>query len=122
MALEGSDTDPWDDVGYDEDGRGQLGAAELAAVRRELETVSCRSIDWCRSMWTPCSVLTHAFQSGFREGVDDGKEETVQEGFNAGFADAAVASTAVGKLDGALRCVLRRFGSHPALLTPPLRC
>jgi flagellar biosynthesis/type III secretory pathway protein FliH len=46
---------------------------------------------------------------GFREALDEGKEETLQQGFDAGFKNGAAEGRAAGKLFGAIRCIRRRF-------------
>jgi hypothetical protein len=50
---------------------------------------------------------------GFREALDDGKEETLQTGFDAGFRDGATEGRATGKLFGVVRCPFCSFRLVP---------
>lgn len=43
--------------------------------------------------------------AGIRDGLELGKEDTLQQGFDLGFAAAAARSHRFGLLRGALRCV-----------------
>lgn len=59
-----------------------LGERELSALERNMRT------------------------AGIRDGIEFGKEDTLQEGFDQGFGLAAVRSYAPSKLRGALRFAL----------------
>lgn len=54
--------------------------------------------------WCP-SASTHL---AYKDGVEEGKAETVQQGFDAAFCAEAVRTFPVGQLQGVLRCGGRR--------------
>lgn len=52
---------------------------------------------------TSCSVSLDREKLGYRNGVEAGKNSSVQEGFNVGYAEAAVAGFNWGVVRGATR-------------------
>lgn len=55
--------------------------------------------------------LTQHHNAGYLDGLEDGKEETLQSGFNAGFVDGGTAGFAYGQARGATR-TLRAFAER----------
>ncbi|KDO29115.1 hypothetical protein SPRG_06171 [Saprolegnia parasitica CBS 223.65] len=55
---------------------------------------------------------------GFREGIDVGKEQTLQEGFDYGYKAGAAKGFEMGTLHGILRAFQHQFpAEHPAMAT-----
>lgn len=46
------------------------------------------------------------WQAGIRDGIEFGKEDTLQQGFDQGFSVGAVSSYRFSVLRGALRCAI----------------
>lgn len=59
----------------------------IFAVNRSLPSVSASSVNLVRNISRPDACI-HP-QSGYREGMDEGKGETVQQGFDRGMRPAA---------------------------------
>lgn len=43
------------------------------------------------------------YQDGFRDGIDAGKEASLQQGFNLGYREGAVKMKAIGRFKGIVR-------------------
>ncbi|XP_034153730.2 OTU deubiquitinase with linear linkage specificity a [Pangasianodon hypophthalmus] len=60
------------------------------------------------------------YQDGFRDGIDAGKEASLQQGFNLGYREGAVKMKAIGQFKGivsALRCWCQ---SQPSMSLEPI--
>eukprot|EP01114_Cavostelium_apophysatum_P020998 TRINITY_DN7196_c0_g1_i1.p1 TRINITY_DN7196_c0_g1~~TRINITY_DN7196_c0_g1_i1.p1 ORF type:complete len:233 (+),score=35.97 TRINITY_DN7196_c0_g1_i1:261-959(+) len=58
---------------------------------------------------------------GFREGVDEGKEDRLQEGFNVGFAEGSERGLAFGNVVGIVSSLDLMFGEREELCPKELR-
>jgi hypothetical protein len=57
--------------------------------------------------------LTEREKLGYRDGVEEGKNSSVQEGFNEGYREAAIAGFNWGVARGITRSVLKPFPPLP---------
>jgi flagellar biosynthesis/type III secretory pathway protein FliH len=65
--------------------------------------------------------LTEREKLGYRDGVEEGKNSSVQEGFNEGYREAAIAGFNWGVARGITRSVLKPF-PPPSLLPLLSKC
>ncbi|KIJ07744.1 hypothetical protein PAXINDRAFT_120784, partial [Paxillus involutus ATCC 200175] len=69
--------------------------------------------------WT--KISTEFTNSGYREGIIAGKEASLQEGFDAGFADVGVPTgRELGNLRGAASTIVSFLRSHSSAESPEL--
>ena len=60
-------------------------------------------VGFCCNISPFTNTIFHPYQAGYREGISDGQEDSLQIGFNEGFVDAAYQYMPSSRLRGCIR-------------------
>lgn len=60
------------------------------------------------------------YQDGFRDGIDAGKEASLQQGFNLGYREGAVKMKAIGQFKGIVSALRSWCQSQPSISSEPI--